>query len=167
MMLEWQQRPVEVAHLFNPAFCGTLIAKTTETYFGSAGHGLPFGLTFLILPIVLHQETRDALPRRTTTSLLAWIESHQAHLIGFPDRVRRLRPVTREAVMFDLAHGIMRVADGGILVPGVVKVSSTSAALRPLTVDAQDCVRKSLFLGRWLAGAGTPSTVMASWGIAP
>jgi hypothetical protein len=165
-MLEWEQRPVEVTHLFNPAFCGTLIAKTTETYFGAAGQGLPFGLAFLILPVILHQETRNALPRRTTTTLLAWIENHQSQLIGFPDRVHRLRPVTQEAVMFDLAHQIMRVADSGDLVPGEVRVSSTSTALRPLTPDAQDCIRKSLFLGRWLAAAGTPSTIMASWGIA-
>jgi hypothetical protein len=166
-MQEWQQRPAEVAHLFNPAFCGTLIAKTAETYSSAAGHGLQFGLVFLILPIILHEETRTSLPRGTVTSFLAWIENHQAQLIGFPDRVRRLRPVTQEAVMFNLAHRIMRVADDGDLVPGEVTVSSTTTALRPLTPDAQDCIRKSLFLGRWLAAAGTPSTIMASWGIAP
>lgn len=166
-MQEWQQRPPEVAHLFNPAFCGVLIAKTVEAYSSTSGQGLPFGLAFLILPIILHPETRTSLPRGITTSLLSWIENNQVQLLGFSDRVRRLRPVTRESLTFDLTHGVLQLDDDGALILGQVRVSSTPAALRPLTPDAKLCIQKSLFLGRWFAEAGTPSTIMATWGVAP
>jgi hypothetical protein len=166
-MQEWRQRPPEVANLFNPAFCAVLLAKTVDAYSSTRGQGLPFELVFLVLPIVLHERTRSTLPRTITTPLLAWIETNQAELVGFPERARRLVPVTREAVMFGLAHEVMRMEDDATVSLGEAGIISTPSALRSLSVDVQECFKKSYFLGRWLAGAGTSATIMASWGVAP
>jgi hypothetical protein len=138
-----------------------------DGYSRETGEGLSFPLAFLILPIVLHQETRQLLPRTTVTSLLAWIEDHQPQLVGFPDRVRRLRPITQEAIMFGLAQDTLRVSGGGLLTLGSTRVVATNRTMALFTEDARNCVDRSSFVGRWFARAGTPSTIMAIWGVAP
>jgi hypothetical protein len=162
-----RERSPEEANLFNPAFCGALVVKAVENFTKNAGDGLPFSLAFLILPIVLHRETRQSLPRTTITSLLAWIEDHQHQLVGFPDRVRRLRPITQEAVMFGLAHEALRVSESGLIILGSTRVVTTERTMILFTEEARDCIDRSGFVGRWFAKAGSPSTIMAIWGVAP
>lgn len=166
-MQQWQRRPIEVANLLNPAFCGISIGLAVRAYSASADRGLSFGMAFLVLPIILHEQTRIALPRDTRTPLLAWIETNQAALINFPYRVRKLLPVTREALHFALTNAIIDVDGDGDLVAGRTRISTRASSLRALTQEAEDSLRRSSFLGRWFASAGTPATVMASWGVAP
>jgi hypothetical protein len=99
-MLPWADRAVEEATLFNPAFCATLLAEAAGEFMKKAGRPLPFSLTFLILPIVLHGGTRSALPGTTVTALLPWVQDHREQLVVFGVRVQRLRAITREAIMF-------------------------------------------------------------------
>ena len=62
---------------FNPAYCGTLLAKTTEDFTKKSGRQFPFALAFLVLPVVLHRGTRSALPSSTVTSLLPWTQENR------------------------------------------------------------------------------------------
>lgn len=96
-MQPWSNRVVEEANLFNPAFCATLLAKTTEEFSKKANQLLPFALAFLVLPIVLHRGTRLALPGSTITSLLPWMQDNREQLVDFAVRVQRLceSPVKR------------------------------------------------------------------------
>jgi hypothetical protein len=99
-MQPWSKRAIEEANLFNPAFCATLLAKAVDEYAKKAGRQFPFALAFLILPIVLHQGTRAALPGSTITSLLPWIQENREQLVDFALRVQRLREIMREAILF-------------------------------------------------------------------
>ena len=82
-MQRWSSRVVEEAYLFNPAFCGTLLAKTTEDFTKKSGRQFPFALAFLVLPVVLHRGTRSALPGSTVTSLLPWTQENRQQLVDF------------------------------------------------------------------------------------
>jgi Family of unknown function (DUF6521) len=98
----WDHRVIEVAYLFNPAFGATLIAEAVEDYNDKANHALPFAAAFLILPIVLHENTRRALPKSTITALLPRVQDHRENLVGFAERVQQLEKMTRESVLFGL-----------------------------------------------------------------
>ena len=87
-MLSWSSRPSEIANLLNPAFCGFLTYKAIESYNSEAGHGMPYPLVFLLLPIILHTETRTKLPKATSTTILAWLNAHPEVTIEFPQRVQ-------------------------------------------------------------------------------
>lgn len=117
-MQPWSSRVTEEAYLFNPAFCATLLAKTAEDYTKKAGRPLPFALVFLVLPIVLHQSTRRALPSSTVTSLLPWVQDNREQLVEFAGRVSRLRAITREAVVFGVQHQTLALAETGDLAVG-------------------------------------------------
>jgi len=61
-MIPWEHRPIEVANLFNPAFCGEVIRRCGAGYSAKLQTGMPYALAFLVLPIVLHPATRWSEP---------------------------------------------------------------------------------------------------------
>lgn len=166
-MQPWSNRVVEEANLFNPAFCGVLIAQMSYDYAKKAHHPMLFPLAFLSLPIVLHRATRQALPGSTVTSLLPWIQDHREQLVDFATRVKRLRDVTREAVLFAAQHEFLAVDAGGGLSSGSKRKTATERRTGLFTAEARECVDRAGFLGRWFAAAGTTQTIFAAWGIAP
>lgn len=166
-MQPWSNRVTEEAYLFNPAFCATMLAKTTEDYTKKAGHPLPFALAFLVLPIVLHQGTRRALPSSTVTSLLPWIQDNREQLVDFANRVSRLGAITREAVVFGAQHQTLALAATGDLELGVKRQSATEKRTGLFTTEARECVDRAGFVGRWFAAAGTTATIYAAWGVTP
>src|ERR1035441_5665983 len=99
-MQPWSKRVVEEANLFNPAFGAVLLAKTADEFAKKAHRPLPFALAFLVLPIVLRRGTRSALPGSTITSLLPWVQDHREQRVNLALRVRTLRSITREAILF-------------------------------------------------------------------
>ena len=166
-MQPWPARVIEEANLFNPAFCATLLAKAADEFDKKAARPLPFALAFLILPIVLHHRTRSALPGSTVTSLLPWVQDNREQLVDFAQRVRRLRPITREALLFGTQHQtLILTADGDVAV-GPKRQSATERRTGLFTDEARDCVDRAGFLGRWLSTAGTTATIYAAWGVAP
>jgi hypothetical protein len=165
-VIAWRERPQELAHLLNPAFLGLLVVRTSAGYAMEGGAGLPFPLVFLALPIVLHRSTRERLPRTIATKMTVWMEQLPDVRVGFPERVRALGPHVREAVHFDLAMDAVRLTADARL-----EVSNDMQARVELRGEAMDevneCLRRASFVGRWLTGAGSMSTIFASWGIRP
>ena len=166
-MQTWQKRAVEEANLFNPAFCAVLLAKAAEEFTKKTQQPMPFPLAFLILPVVLHRATRDALPGSTVSALLTWIQDHRDQLVNFSGRVRSLQAITREAILFGMQHETLAVADSGAIAVGARRQSATEKRTGLFTDEARDCVDRAGFLGRWFAAAGTPATIYSAWGIAP
>jgi Family of unknown function (DUF6521) len=166
-MLPWKQRAFEEANLFNPAFNGGLIVKAVEEFMAKADSPFAFALAFLIPPIVLHRQTRKALPATTVTSLISWLQDNRESLVDFSVRARRLKPFTQEAIMFALAHKTLALDESGGLVVGTNKVVTTKRTMALFTHEAHDIFDRARFLGRWFAGAGTPETIMAAWGVMP
>jgi hypothetical protein len=165
MIAPWTLRPVEEASLFNPAFGSLLLAKATADFHKQIGEGLPYPLAFLILPVVLHSDTRDALPVTTRAVMHNWIGEHASLLAGFPERTRRTVPITREAVLFALLHQKLTVSAGRFS-PGR-RPYRTNATLADTTAETERCLRAAALLGRWLATAGTAATILTSWGVRP
>jgi hypothetical protein len=166
-MQPWAKRVIEEANLFNPAFCATLLAKATDEFIKKAQRPLPFALSFLLLPIVLHRGTRSALPRSTITSLLPWVQENRAQLVGFATRVQQLRSITREALLFGVQYQTLALSDEGEVMIGPRRLLATDRRSGLFTDEARECVDRAGFVGRWFAVAGTTATIYAAWGVAP
>jgi hypothetical protein len=163
----WSKRVLEEANLFNPAFCVTLLAKTADEFAKKAQRPLPFSLTFLVLPIVLHQETRLTLPVTTITALLPWIQEHREQVVDFALRVQRLRAITQEAIVFGVQHAILALTETGDIAVGVKRQTTTERRTALFTDEARECVERAGFIGRWFAAAGTVATIYSAWGVTP
>jgi hypothetical protein len=163
--LRWAGRPAEEARHLNPAFCGELICRTVCEFFKPTQTPLNFATAFLILPLALHKPTRDILPGRANVAFAGWIAQHNSQLAQYPERVSRLRPITREALVFGIRHELLKVKDGG-LVPGAGPVRPT-AKLKLTTDDVNEARSAAGLLGRWFASQGSQSSILHGMGIAP
>lgn len=166
-MQSWSNRVVEEANLFNPALCAVLLAEASKDFISKASRPLPFALAFLVLPVVLHRSTREALPGSTVTSLLPWIQENREHLVEFSTRVQRLRAISREAILFGIQTRVLSLSTEGALVLGQKRRSVTTTRTPLFTAEARECAERSGFLGRWFAVAGSTATIYAAWGVAP
>lgn len=166
-MRNWSERVVEEANLLNPAFGAVLLAEAAAHYDDKARRGLPFALVFLILPIVLHENTRRSLPKTTLTALLPWVQEHRESLVGFSDRVRQLQGVSREALLFGLQTEVLRIDEQGLVKIGSRRKTVTSKRAPYFTDEVNECVERCGFLGRWFAAAGPITNIFSAWSVAP
>lgn len=162
-MLSWSERPFEIANLFNPAFCGLLLHDAIKAYSVRGSRDMPYLLTVVILPLVLHEATREKLPRTTATKFHSWIQTNPEILIGFADRIRRIDPYTREALVFGISHGAICLTDQGEL--SVAQLSGRGVFKSDSKV--MEYRRSAEFIGRWLADVGHLPTLFTWFGIRP
>ncbi len=164
-MKHWAERTVEEAHLLNPAFCCVVLSSSMLGYATEASVGLPFVLSFLVLPTILHKRTRESLPRDTRTSLAAWLQQNAEARVGLASRVMALRPHTWEAILFGTTHGWITLSGG--LLAATVNERTINNSAQSLGTEVRECLRRAIFVGKWFARAGSASTVMALWGVRP
>ncbi len=165
-MSEWTGRPAEERALLNPSFCSGLLWQASAGYDSSLHTPLPFDISFLILPIVLQRETRESLPRTVRTSLAVWIDDNPLARLRVADRARVLASFTKEAMMFGGLHGLLELKGGAIAANQDWK-KRIDDDLKDSTDEVRACAKRAEFVGKWLASAGTPGTVMAILGVRP
>ena len=162
-MKNWNLRTHEVAFLLNPAFCGRVLCSTIKTYNEKAHRALPFPLIYLVLPLVLHKETRANINSRTQLQL--WVQRYPQLLIDFPKRARELVPITNESVEFLLQTGNI------ILTPnGELEMSPTLKSLsKTKFVDDEisECLKKGEHVAKWFVAAGKAETIYIELGVRP
>jgi len=157
-MSAWTDRPQVAATLLNPALIATLESVAAHEYERTARQAMSWPLAFLVVPLVLHRPTRQALPRDTRTHLVTWVSRNPLLRAGFPARAKSLAPIVREGLRFGLRHGVLSAENG--LIRG---------SLRPDTSQGQlaELLRTAGLVGRWLAKTTEPSTAFALLGIGP
>lgn len=162
-MKNWNLRTHEVAFLLNPAFCGRVLYSTIKTYNEKANRAFPFPLIYLVLPLVLHKETRANINSRTQLQL--WVQRYPQLLIDFPKRARELVPITNESVEFLLQTGNI------ILTPnGELEISPTLKSLsKTKFVDDEisECLKKGEHIAKWFVAAGKAETIYIELGVRP
>lgn len=163
---DWDQRPFEIAYLLNPAFCTLLLCEAIVGYQEEhlSDSGMPYPLSFLILPIVLHKTTRELLPRRITKDLYDWLQENPEVYSDYAGRVRRLAPFAREAIIFGMQRGLIGIEQQGEL------VSTPHSSPQAATCSCRELSRYwevASLVGRWFARTGSVATIYRMWRIKP
>lgn len=167
-MNRWQERPSEEQRLLNPAFCSVLLWHAALGYsMESHDHtAMPFEESFLVMPMVLHRETRDALPRNALTSLAVWINTYPLARVTIANRGQLLVPFTKEALYFGGVHGLLQFPNGELR-----GNPDWRGKIRRALTDSSDevrlCNKRAEFIGKWFAKTGGPETVLAFLGVRP
>lgn len=152
--------------LLNPSFCSALLWHSAQGHGEHRGAGLPFGLAFLVLPLVLHRRTRESLPRSVATSFATWLGEHPLIRIQYAERARKLVPFTREALLFGCMGSLIEIDQGRIVAKAAMK-RRMPAMLRGTSAEVRSCANKATFVGRWFALSGEETTTMALLGVRP
>lgn len=164
-MTGWSLRSREERSLLNPGFCANLLWHAARGYAGVEG-GLPFEEAFLVLPFVLHRETREALPRGIRTSLAVWLEDNPLARGRIVSRARFLVTFTKEGLTFGGQHGLIRIEEGRIYAEEKWK-RVVNHSLGASSDEVRECAKRAEFLGKWFAQAGSTPTVLALIGVRP
>lgn len=164
-MIPWNERPTIAANLLNPAFCGEALRRCIQSFQDGKTTYFPYPLIFVVLPILLHQETRKALPATTRTSFFEWVVDHQHLKVHFAERAKSLVPYTREAVLFLLQqHQAVEIHEHG-----TISVKSYRKKKLPGEdkEEIEEIFGKAAFLGKWFSKSGDTKTIFAMLGIKP
>jgi hypothetical protein len=165
-MTSWPQRSREERALLNPSFCANLLWYGASGYAGVDGSALSFEEAFLVLPFVLHRETREALPRGTNTSLAVWLDDNPLVRGRIATRAQLLVPFTKEGMLFAGAHGFIHIKEGRVRANEAWK-QVVNSLVRGSSDEVRECVKRAEFVGKWFAMAGSASTVLALMGVRP
>lgn len=120
----------------------------------------------MILPIILHRNTRTALPKQINTPISSWIEDNTSIYVEFPERLISMKPFSKEALLYGLLNDLVFFDEYGEI-NTEFEIKLTNKFLRKLEGDARECVLKSRLLGRWFGSAGSAEKIMFLWGIRP
>jgi hypothetical protein len=162
----WDQRSREERVLLNPGFCSNLLWHAAAGYAHDGLGHLSFEESFLVLPFVLHRETREALPRSSRTSMAVWLDENPLARGRVASRARMLVPFTKEALTFGGTHGLVRLEQGRLHADASWQRSVTQA-LRSSSDEVRGCAKRAEFIGKWFAQTGSATTVLALLGVRP
>ena len=155
----------ETLRLLNPAFLATLIGHAASGYAEQGDQGLPFTLSFIVPPLVLHKDTRDVLPKIITSKLPDWAHKNSAVLAFLPNHARELQPAVQSAMLVGAHFDIIQFDDAARL--------RTSSQFNPKAAQNElkksdeigEIMQKSHFIGRWLSVSGNQPTVLSILGM--
>jgi hypothetical protein len=165
-MIPWHGRPIEERTLLNPGFCAMLLWHAASGYASERTAPMAIELSFLVLPFVLHRETRETLPTNIKTSLPTWLAEHPIVRTRLGDRAAMLRAFTKESLIFGGSHCLLSLAKDGVRANADMK-KRVNATLKSTSDEVRECAKRAEFLGRWLEKAGGPETVMVLLGVRP
>lgn len=160
--MEAHHQTFEVFNLFNPAFCGAVIATVVEAYQSESNKAFPFPVAYLLLPVLLTKETRDTLPVSVKQPMHAWIQNNPKVRIGFGPRCKDLLNISHDAITFLLQTKYLRMSnDSDLILLKPLKIKNLTSD------EVQHIMKKAVLLGKWLAHSGSPCTIFTMWGVRP
>jgi hypothetical protein len=146
--------------MLNPALLSAIIAESSKSYSFEAKKPMPWTLSFIACPLILHRGTRLALPRSTATYIATWASRNPILISGFPKRAQGLVKPIKEAIRFGADVGVLSIENGGIR--GSLQ---KPRGFKP-AAELDEMLKKSSFLGRWLSRE-RPATIFAVFGVEP
>lgn len=161
-MRPWNQRPVEIRNLFNPAFCGLVLSRALTSFQEIDGKGMPFSLSLLVLPLCLHRQTRDVLRAGKKSYFLKIVAEHPELQVGLARRCTDMLPFTFEGFGLLMQSGALAVEANGRL-----QIGSGIRKTLSGTPESIECQRAAGFLGKEFARIADRTTVYATLGVRP
>ncbi len=70
-------------------------------------------MLFIILPIVLHKDIRNSLPKTIRKNFYDWLEENDKIKLYLPEKIKNLVPYTREARAFLIYHEAINIDKKG------------------------------------------------------
>ncbi|MCW3159702.1 three component ABC system middle component [Chryseobacterium oryctis] len=160
----WAERNTIVANLFNPAFCGEIIRAVAKEYNKHTNTKFPFAFAFIVLPILLHKNTRERLPRSVRTYFFVWVEQNDDLFFDFSARAKSMVKYTKEAISFSMAHQKLTLLENGEIEPSLDRVKYYQ---NDDYDEYNQILKKAEMLGKWLSFTNDVKSIYSFLRITP
>lgn len=143
-------RAPEAMALFNVVLDSELLVNACWAKAQNGSTGLAWPDAYLILPLTLHPQTRDSLPRDRRITLARWAVRHHDLLADMEYRVANMALPTKRAIR----HGLRtkRLGLDGTNLVALVKPKSPTAQW---PTELSDSVKAARFCGKWFNAVET------------
>lgn len=137
-------RAPEAMALFNAVLTSELIVNACWAKSQQGLTGLSWPTAYLILPLTLHPETRDSLPRDRRITLARWAVRNPDLLADMEYRVANMTLPTKRAIR----HGLRtkRLGLDGTNLVALVRPKSTKSTW---PAELKDSINAARFCGQW------------------
>lgn len=135
----------EALALFNPPLSAVAIAWAARECRREGGLELPFPFAFLILPMALHEPTRDSVLASPRLSFGTWAQRNQRLIDSFPRRAFVMIEPTRRSLRFGVRFDFLEISAGG------VSAGARIPSLANASEEAQGSIKASQTIGKWLS----------------
>lgn len=161
-LLFYSKKSPTFFNLYNPSFCGNLLRICLFEYEVKLNKKMPFSLTFLILPLLLHKELRDTINHYDI--LHTWTFENYPKLIDFNKKTKELIEITKASLMFLLQTKTIKIHSDA-----TIEIEKSQFPKKFLTSDSElaDYYKKARYLGRWFAFVDDIPTIFALLGVKP
>lgn len=146
----------------NPAFCGAVLAQFCSAYQATPpGLSATTALVYLVVPLAISEDlapTFDGCNRETGFTL--WMRRNPKITVDLAKKVNATLEITTAAIRFGCIAGIFILTPEGCVqsvrktFPPAVKNGVAGAALK-----------RARLLGIWMAGMGSPRSVIEELGV--
>ncbi|EGR1391767.1 hypothetical protein ACCF70_000683 [Vibrio parahaemolyticus] len=101
----------EVTELLNPAFCALVYASIVEGYNSTSKSKIPIYMPYILMPIVLHKDSRRVIPTSTRSKFHIWLQNEPQITIGLTDRINSIESHVSKGSMLLNSHGFISMDD--------------------------------------------------------
>ncbi|MBL4746985.1 MAG: hypothetical protein JKY08_11555 [Flavobacteriaceae bacterium] len=155
-------RSDEINNLLNPAFCGAVYVAMVDGYNSKSESNIPIYLPYVLMPIILHKDSRNTIPSTAITKFHSWIQSKEQVKIGLHKRVKSLEPFISEAMLFLSGQGLLMIDDlGAIELTSKTKINKIIKNSESIS----EYIRKAKTLGTICGNTHSDSTILALLGL--
>jgi hypothetical protein len=160
-------QPREVARLLNPCFCAALLQRTVEGFDSEEPRRpMPLLLAYLVLPLVLHEPTRESMPAAKATKFSTWVIQHPEIRSGLSERIAALLPFTTSGLSILTRTGVLTLGKKGELARSQVRVAGVTSYPK-VSVSVGACWSKALLLGKLMSSVPRAARIWISLGVRP
>ena len=143
----------DVERLFNTAYCASIIAQYIYAYQqASASIGMPYMLTYLCLPLTLHNQTKTEVNKHTLLyGFHRFINEHPETLINLYERIKDFTRLTQETLLTGTTYGLMQIDLENVV---FTSRESTIKQIRKQLhneKEAAQSIRAAARIGTWFA----------------
>jgi len=158
------KEPQEIFNLFNPAFCAEILRRAIKKYTKYSTRAMPYPIMFLILPLVLHKETRDKIEYGSKQNFSNWLNNNSEVLIHFNKIASDLVPITKNSFWFLLEQEKISLDEKGSIQVVNYNIHDT---IDDVHNESTECFKKAETVGRWFAKTKKIETIFTLLGVKP
>lgn len=112
-------------------------------------------MLFIILPIVLHKDIRNSLPKTIRKNFYDWLEENDKIKLYLPEKIKNLVPYTREARAFLIYHEAINIDKKG----NITVIKYRKKILNIKDSEVKEIFNKEKMFGKWLTYTGEVETI--------
>ena len=146
----------------NPAFISFLIYRFVKAYSDKANYGPHISLVYLAIPIAVSEKLEPSFANTSSsTGFLAWLNRFPEIRMGLQEDITLSKNITEQGLHAALHSKLLRINSSGTISMGTATKPPENTKSKLADVPKRAVVRSET-LGKWMSGAGRPSSIFSA-----